>query len=72
MNLTPQEERFLNCLTAVDSNSIWGLAIQKVLGDVSEEKFRALVVQLKSQERDNPQIMREILNEGCYETLLAL
>lgn len=72
MNLTHQEEKFLNCLTAVDRNSIWGLAIHKVLGDVSEEKFRALVAQLKSQERDNPRVMREILNEGCYETLLAL
>lgn len=71
MNLTPQEEKLLNCLTAVNPESIWGLAIHKVLSDVTEEKFRSLIQQLRSQERDNPQVMREILNEGCYQTLVA-
>jgi len=72
MNLTPNQEKFLNCLTAVDRNSIWGLAMHKVLGDMSEERFHHLVSQLKSQERDNPQVMREILSDGCYQTLLEL
>ena len=71
MNLTPQEEKLLNCLTAVNPESIWGLSIHKVLSDFSKEKFRALVQQLQSQERDNPQVMREILNEGCYQTLVS-
>lgn len=72
MNLTPQEEKLLNCLTMVDKESIWGLAIHKVLCDLTENKFRTLVQQLKSQEEDCPQIMREILNNGCYQTLISL
>lgn len=59
-------------MEGVSPESIWGMAIHKVLADATEDKFRALVQQLRSQERDNPQIMREILNDHCYQTLVSL
>ena len=70
MKLTPQQQNLFHCLEKVNPESIWGLAIHKVLSDVNEEKFDALVQQLKSQERDNPEVMREILNDTCYESLV--
>jgi len=70
MNLTPQQQAFIHCLEKVDPNTLWGLSIQKMLQDVNGDKLDALVDQLKSQERDNPVIMKEILDAPCYEALL--
>lgn len=71
-SLTPQEQEFFKCLEGVNPDSIWGLAISKVVADPTPEKFRELVAQLKSQEADAPEVMLDILNQSCYETLLAL
>lgn len=72
MNLNPTESKFFECLKNVDPDSIWGLAIQLVVEDGTEERFRNLVTQLKSQDFDAPQIMQEILTPECYQTLQEL
>ena len=70
MNLTPQQEKLFHCLEKVSPESLWGLAIHKVLKEANGEKLDALVDQLQSQNRDNPAIMQEILTGPCYEALV--
>jgi len=69
MDLKPTEEKLLHCLENVSPESIWGMAIHKALKEPTEQKFYDLVEQLQSQERDNPAVMKEILNTPCYEAL---
>lgn len=70
--LTPLEQEFFKCLHNVDPDSIWGLSIHLVLKEPTEEKFRGLIVGLKSQCKDSPRIMQGILTPECYETLQQL
>jgi hypothetical protein len=70
MNLTPQEEQLRKCLERVKQDSIWGVGIHQALGTNDEERFRGLIVQLQSQNADNPAIMRNILSDTCYDALV--
>jgi hypothetical protein len=70
--LNPQEQQFLACLEAVDSDNIWSLAIQEVMKNPTGVKIRQLIGDLKSQEADQPDIMLSILGESCYQQLLTL
>ena len=70
MNLTPQEEQLRKCLERVTQDSIWGVGIHQALAANDAERFRGLIAQLRSQEKDSPQIMRNILSDHCYEALV--
>lgn len=70
--LTPSELDFIPCLEKVDANSIWGAAVHNALKDLDTYKFRRLVSELKSQNEDSPEIMRNILGPDCHSQLLNL
>jgi hypothetical protein len=71
-NLTLAELRFFRCLKAVNSNSLWGAAIQTAMKEPTEDNVRRLAVQLKSQAVDNEPMIKQILGEDCFDTLMKL
>jgi hypothetical protein len=70
--LNPQEQQFLACLEAVNSDTMWALAIQNVMKAPTVVKIRQLISDLKSQAADGNEIMLNILGEPCYAQLLNL
>ena len=60
MKLTTAEKRMQKLLLSVDRKTIWGHAIHNVLEN-RPEFIKDLVQQLRSQQKDNPEIMKEIL-----------
>jgi hypothetical protein len=71
-SLTEQEKEFFKCLQQVDVESIWGLAISNVVKNPDIDRFRGLVIDLKSQARDSEGVMLDILGEKCFDNLLTL
>jgi hypothetical protein len=71
-NLNPQEQQFLACLEAVNSDNVWSIAIQNVMKAPTVVKIRQLIGDLKSQAKDNREVMFDILGENCFEELLNL
>jgi hypothetical protein len=70
--LTPQEQQFLACLEAVNSDTMWALAIQNVMKAPTVVKIRQLVSDLKSQADDDALVMLSILGQPCYQQLKNL
>lgn len=67
--LSRNEARLFEALCAVPDNTLWGLAISKVMDQPEPKKFRELVKQLKSQTKDNEPIMISILGESTTKLL---
>lgn len=70
--LNPQEKQFLACLEAVNSDTMWALAIQNVMKAPTVIKIRQLIGDLKSQAADQPDIMLSILGKDCHQQLMTL
>lgn len=59
--LTKNEKRAFAQLRYVTRETIWQLAIKKVLAGPTVESFRSLIAGLNSQARDNEPVMMRIL-----------
>lgn len=69
--LTTPEVRVLNEFRHVTHDSMWGIAIRQTVQSNDPDEFRLLIKELKSQEKDNPPAMREILG-SAYNSLVAI
>jgi hypothetical protein len=69
--LTTSENKAYALLTKVNPDTLWGLGIMKVISDFTPEKFRKLITDLKSQNKDCPEVMKAILGDA-YESVIAL
>jgi len=70
--LNENEKSFFSLLDTVDLDSIWGVAILKIINSPTVLKIRTLICELKSQEHDCPVIMQSILGEKAYAQLQRL
>lgn len=55
------DSQLIELFKKVDSNTLWGMAIQVAINKGSD--IGQLVLDLQSQHRDNPAIMRSMLGE---------
>lgn len=69
--LNENEEQVIEMLKQLDHDSIWGIAIRNVMKAFEVSKFRRLVCDLKSQNHDCPEVMKNILGDA-YECVIAL
>lgn len=69
--LTDAERNVFEHLRKVKHESIWNHAIDQVITKGDALRFLRLILQLKSQARDNEEVMKTIL-EDAYEPLMAL
>lgn len=70
--LSPDEQKFFDCLSKVNENSIWGKSIHNVISNPEPVLFRRLVCELKEQCAEEPRTMQKILTEECFKLLLTL
>lgn len=70
--LTDNEKIFLNLMSEVSSESIWGLAISNVVSNPKPDNVRRLITQLKSQASDNNEVMLSIIGEPGMRQLQTL
>lgn len=56
-------------LRNVNPLPLWGMAIHKAIADPTPERMEQLIKDLRSQAKDNPQMMRDILGGIIYEKL---
>jgi hypothetical protein len=70
-NLNRTESALFEGLCKVPDNTIWGRAISNVMATPTVKKFRELVKQLKSQAKDNEQVMESILGTKTLQLLKA-
>jgi hypothetical protein len=68
--LTYKEKIARAALEKIEHESLWIMAINKVLTDFSVEGFRLLIHSLNSQASDNPEVMKRILGPA-YESVIA-
>ena len=70
VRLHKYEVRFL--LSCVNRLSIWGLAIHMFLKkNPSAEEYDELILELRSQAKDNERIMLEMLGRAVYNKLIG-
>lgn len=69
--LNPAEVRALEELKKIDTESIWGIAINNVVKSDEPVLFRRLICELKSQASDCAETMKNILG-NAYESVIAL
>lgn len=70
--LTDNEKKFLSCLEAVSDESLWGTAIKVAMKNPTVAGVRRLIADLRSQDKDNSEVMLSILGQQCYDRLLTL
>jgi hypothetical protein len=57
-------------LKKIDGNNIWAIAIKTALDTKSD--LNQLVTELRSQAKDNPEMMKKILGQTCHSQLINL
>lgn len=73
LGLSISEKEFFTSIRDVDANSsLWGLAISNVATNPEPIRLRTLIRDLKSQQKDQPQIMRSIIGEPGHTILKRL
>ncbi|MDP4256337.1 MAG: hypothetical protein Q8938_20210, partial [Bacteroidota bacterium] len=60
-NFNEQEHKFLCCLCQVNGRDPWSKGIQLFVADPSEQEFKQLIKDLKSQAADDSDTMKRIL-----------
>lgn len=65
-------QKIVELLKAVDPNTIWGHSIHKVVHLENAEKVVDLVIELRSQSRDNPPVMEKILGAECFAEIMSI
>jgi|GEM_PF-6575745 len=70
--LTKQEFEAYILLAEVKGDSIWGIAIQRVLQENNVARFRQLICELKSQADDEPDTMKRIIGQEAYNAVVCL
>lgn len=69
--LTKQEAKIKEMLEQVSENTLWGVAINRVLKDFTTDRFRDLLAQLSSQAKDQPETMEDIVGREAMIELLG-
>lgn len=64
--------KIIELLRAVNPETLWGLAIAKAVEIPDADRVVNLVIELRSQMRDNGPMMEEILGTACYAELLSI
>jgi len=64
--------KIIELLKAVNPDSLWGTAIAKVVEIPDAPKVVELVIELRSQSRDNGPLMQEILGNELFTLLMAI
>lgn len=70
-SLSEPEKKVFALFKNHEKDTLWSLAIRNVVRQPDVVRFRRLVAQLKSQNSDNPEVMKNILGES-YEAVIAL
>lgn len=65
-------QHIIRLLKTVNPETIWGLAIQRVVFNENSERVMDLVIDLRSQARDNGPVMREILGDEAYNEIMSI
>lgn len=65
-------QHIIQLLKTVSPETLWGLAIQKVVFNENSERVMDLVIDLRSQARDNPAVMQEILGDDTYREIMSI
>ena len=63
------EQQVLEALKTAKHDSLWNVAINQVIDSNDPVRLRELIVQLQSQNMDNPGVMRTMLGDA-YETVI--
>ena len=69
--LSIPEQTALEKLQQLPGETIWGIAIKNVTTAFDPYRFRLLICDLKSQAKDNPYAMKQILVDA-YEIVVSL
>lgn len=62
----------IQLLRQVPNVSLWGAAIHATLKKPTKKTVEELIVSLRSQAKDNPQMMRDILSGVIYDKIINL
>lgn len=62
----------IELLKKVNTDSIWGTGIRLVVQSPNSAKIIDLVIDLRSQARDNPALMMDILGYEAFEAITAI
>ncbi len=65
-----EPEELIWLLKNINPLSVWGRAIHIHLETATPESLDELVLEIRSQANDNPQMMREILGSTIYDKLI--
>lgn len=72
-NLSTQERLIYNELIHINHDSIWGRAITNTMhNDLTYDRFKLLLAELKDQAIDNKETMVDIVGERLTDRILAL
>lgn len=66
-------EKIIELLKMVDPEaSLWGLAVAKAIAVPEPDRVVNLIIELRSQARDNEPMMKEILGAECYAEIMSI
>ena len=65
-------QHIIELLKGVNPDTLWGVAIHKVVATEHSHRAMDLVIDLRSQARDNPAVMREILGDEAFHEIMSI
>jgi hypothetical protein len=65
-------ERIIELLKKVETRTIWGLGIERAVNNPDAYKVMDLVIDLRSQARDNGPVMRDILGDEAFDAIMTI
>lgn len=65
-------QKIIQLLKGVDPSTLWGLAVAKAIEIPDADKVINLVIELRSQSRDNSKMMQGILGTECYNEIMSI
>ncbi len=68
-HLSAPEQKVFEALKKTKHDSLWNVAINKVVQSCDAGKLRELINQLQMQDKDNPPVMKIILGDA-YDTVI--
>lgn len=69
--LSIPEQTAFEKLKQIQGKTLWGIAIKNITTSFDPCRFRLLICDLKSQAKDNPYAMKQILGDA-YENVVSL
>lgn len=65
-------QHIIELLKTVANRGYWGIAIREVVHGDEAPKVMDLIIELRSQGKDQPEILREILGDECFQAVMAI